>query len=124
MAKSCYRYYDWAGIQRYYDEGNGYLRCREKFGFAKDSWIKAIRCGRIPGAAKTVPSSTHSPRFQKPLHGQASLTREPGLLRNACEECGLAEWRGRPLTIQIDHRKGVNDDHRLQQPPDAVPQLP
>lgn len=39
--------YDWAEVQRYYDEGNGYAQCRERFGFAKDTWIKAIRRGSI-----------------------------------------------------------------------------
>jgi hypothetical protein len=39
--------YDWAEVQHYYDEGNGYAQCRERFGFAKDTWIKAIRRGSI-----------------------------------------------------------------------------
>ena len=111
MAKGCYRY-DWAVIQCYYDEGNGYLRCCEKFGFAKDTWIKAIRCGRIVVRPRQWPLE----RILQDSRSRYTVKRrllEAGLLRNACEECGLAEWRGRPLTIQIDHRNGVNDDHRL-----------
>jgi Zn finger protein HypA/HybF involved in hydrogenase expression len=37
-----------------------------------------------------------------------------GLLENRCEECGISEWLGRPLIIQIDHINGVRDDHRLE----------
>src|SRR6202035_1094650 len=37
-----------------------------------------------------------------------------GILKNVCEECGLFGWRGRPITIQLDHRNGIRDDHRLE----------
>lgn len=31
-----------------------------------------------------------------------------------CEECGLeGNWNGKPLSLQLDHKNGVNDDHRL-----------
>ena len=36
------------------------------------------------------------------------------LLPYACQECGISEWRGRPLVLQLDHRNGVGDDHRLE----------
>ena len=39
--------YDWPLIQRFHDDGNGYVACRKQFGFAKDSWLKSIRCGRL-----------------------------------------------------------------------------
>lgn len=32
----------------------------------------------------------------------------------ACLECGLAEWRGRPLVLHLDHINGVSDDNRLE----------
>ncbi len=41
------------------------------------------------------------------------LLRE-GLLRTECEQCGLSEWRGKPLSVHIDHINGVKDDHRLE----------
>ena len=37
-----------------------------------------------------------------------------GLLRDACYECGITEWRGRKLALQLDHVNGVGDDHRLE----------
>ena len=31
-----------------------------------------------------------------------------------CEECGLnGNWNGKPLSLQLDHKNGVNNDHRL-----------
>ena len=37
-----------------------------------------------------------------------------GLRDNRCEECGISEWRGRPLTLELHHRNGVRDDNRLE----------
>ncbi len=37
-----------------------------------------------------------------------------GLLENRCEECGLRDWLGERLTIQIDHINGIRDDYRLE----------
>lgn len=37
-----------------------------------------------------------------------------GLKEPRCEECGLAEWRGRPLSIAIHHVNGDGQDNRLE----------
>ncbi|WP_345043936.1 hypothetical protein [Arthrobacter methylotrophus] len=37
-----------------------------------------------------------------------------GLLRHECYECGLPPvWKGKPLTLQLDHVNGVNNDNRI-----------
>ncbi|MDP9067501.1 MAG: HNH endonuclease [Actinomycetota bacterium] len=41
------------------------------------------------------------------------LLRE-GLKEYRCELCGLTEWRGAPIPLELDHVNGVNDDHRLE----------
>jgi hypothetical protein len=43
------------------------------------------------------------------------LLRE-GLLENKCyaEGCGLTEWRGKPISLQLDHVNGNNFDHRIE----------
>jgi predicted RNA-binding Zn-ribbon protein involved in translation (DUF1610 family) len=41
------------------------------------------------------------------------LIRE-GLLKYLCAECGLSEWRGKPLSLHLDHINGINNDHRLK----------
>jgi Zn finger protein HypA/HybF involved in hydrogenase expression len=41
------------------------------------------------------------------------LLRE-GLKERRCESCGLDEWLGKPIAIEVDHANGVNDDHRLE----------
>jgi hypothetical protein len=43
------------------------------------------------------------------------LLRE-GLLEVKChgEGCGLTEWRGKPISLQLDHINGKNLDHRIE----------
>lgn len=37
-----------------------------------------------------------------------------GLLEYKCSECGnTGEWNNRPLVLQLEHRNGKHDDHRL-----------
>jgi hypothetical protein len=36
-----------------------------------------------------------------------------GLLANRCQACGITEWRGQLLNMQLDHVNGVKNDNRL-----------
>lgn len=53
------------------------------------------------------------------LHPQYPTTRlrnrliKDGLLEYKCESCGLCEWQGKPLTLELDHIDGDNTNHRL-----------
>lgn len=47
-------------------------------------------------------------------HLKKRLLKE-GLLRNECYECGaLPIWNGKPLTIQLEHINGTNNDNRIE----------
>ncbi len=37
-----------------------------------------------------------------------------GFKQERCEECGLSEWRRRPLTLALDHVNGDHTDNRLE----------
>lgn len=37
-----------------------------------------------------------------------------GLLREECYECSNLYWRGRKLSLQLDHKNGINDDNRIE----------
>ncbi len=37
-----------------------------------------------------------------------------GLKEKVCESCGLDEWRGQPISLELDHINGVNTDNRLE----------
>ena len=37
-----------------------------------------------------------------------------GLLKYECNECGnKGEWNGKPLTLQLEHKNGIHNDHRI-----------
>ncbi|HET9392519.1 MAG TPA: HNH endonuclease signature motif containing protein [Candidatus Rubrimentiphilum sp.] len=104
--------YNWDEIQAYYDLGNSWAVCREYFGFGGRTWQKA----RDRGAIRSRP-------VLKPLEillragNRSAIKRrllKEGILKNECSRCGISEWRGKPLSIQIDHINGINDDYRLE----------
>ena len=36
-----------------------------------------------------------------------------GLKENKCECCGISEWQGKPLSLDLHHLNGINNDNRL-----------
>jgi 5-methylcytosine-specific restriction endonuclease McrA len=36
------------------------------------------------------------------------------LKENRCEECGIKEWRGKPLNMELHHINGDGTDNRLE----------
>lgn len=39
---------------------------------------------------------------------------EEGLKEYKCECCGLTEWMGKPISLQLHHINGINNDNRLE----------
>jgi hypothetical protein len=37
-----------------------------------------------------------------------------GVLPYACDECGIGEWRGRRLALELDHVNGDSGDNRIE----------
>jgi AraC-like DNA-binding protein len=42
MQDRCAVRYDWAAIQRHYDEGHSVAECVKRFGFTRGAWFKAV----------------------------------------------------------------------------------
>lgn len=36
------------------------------------------------------------------------------LLTYQCYDCELTEWRGKPISLQLDHINGISNDHRIE----------
>jgi 5-methylcytosine-specific restriction endonuclease McrA len=107
------RRHNWAEVQAYYDAGASIRDCRVRLGFCAVSWTKAARRGEIKPWL-TVRSivdvlKSGSSRWCK----KAKLLRE-GYLTDRCARCGISEWRGERLVIQIDHINGVKNDWRIE----------
>lgn len=37
-----------------------------------------------------------------------------GLLKYECYECGISTWKGKKLSLQLDHINGTHNDHRIE----------
>jgi len=92
LQSRCNRRYDWVQVKAYYDEGHSIRECYAKFGFCAGSWV-----------ARSKHRSSIKRRLLKEGH-----------LENRCGRCGISIWCGKPISIQIDHINGVNDDYRLE----------
>ncbi len=95
------KHYDWNLIQEFYDLGNSRKACTMEFGFQSLAWDKAIARGDI------------IPRPRRGLEDVNPLSRrqiKKMLLRDGlpykCSICGIHEWEGMPLSLQLDHIDG------------------
>jgi transposase-like protein len=109
------RRYDWAEVQRYYDEGNSITACQLRFGFTRKTFMDAVKRGAAVSRPQAAPIATMLVRGQKRHRG--SLKRRllgAGLKTPNCEVCGIAEWRGQPLSLALHHVNGDGRDNRLE----------
>jgi hypothetical protein len=109
------RRYDWPAVQRFYDEGHSLRDCIARFGFSRQTWHAAVQRGAVLPRAYPMPieellvADTYRSRHNVKLR----LLRE-GLKKRRCERCGLAEWRGQPLSMALHHINGDGQDNRLE----------
>jgi 5-methylcytosine-specific restriction endonuclease McrA len=107
--------YDWQAIQAYHDAGNNITACMAKFGFARKSWYTSIEKGRLIPRDHRIPLEQLLTENSK--HARGHVKRRllaDGLIKNECSECGQGDtWNGKPLVMVMDHRNGVNNDHRI-----------
>ena len=97
--------YDWAAIRAYYEAGHSFIECRKRFGFSGGSWSKAIDRGDIMPREKGVGGYATRKAFKRRLV-------QEGLLGGCCAGCGISDWRGKPLVLELHHLNGKRDDHR------------
>jgi transposase-like protein len=113
---SCARRYDWAEIQRAHDEGMSMRACSRRFGFSPCSWSAAVKRGAIRPHPKKMPIEEllvdSRPQTNR-SHLKQRLLAE-GLKENACERCGISEWRGNDLSLALHHVNGSANDNRLE----------
>ena len=47
-------------------------------------------------------------------HGLKKRLLKENVKALRCEDCGLTEWKSQPIPLELHHRNGVNNDHRLE----------
>jgi DNA-binding CsgD family transcriptional regulator len=111
----CAKRYDWAEIQRYYDDGHSITECQEHFGFARASWAAARRRGAVVARTTKRPIEEYLVVGRRTnRHHLKNRLLDEGLKRRFCEECGTTEWRGRPVRLALHHINGDGLDNRLE----------
>lgn len=104
---------DWASVQAYYDEGYSLVRCMKRFRFSRGAWHKAVKRLQIRPRALGKPLTELLTDARSRTNIKRRLLRA-GMLENRCQLCGLTDWLGESLVVQIDHVNGIRDDHRLE----------
>jgi HNH endonuclease len=111
----CSRRYDWSEIQRFHDAGHTMRECMMRFGFSSKTWHDARARGAIVTRPARAPIERYLVKGRRVSrnHLKRRLLEE-GLMQERCEECGICEWRGRPLPLALHHVNGDGDDNRLE----------
>jgi transposase-like protein len=107
------RRYDWDVVQRYYDAGHTVQDCVRRFGFSRSSWSKAVKRGDVVARPQEMPIDELLAASRSRVNLKRRLI-SAGLLRTQCEHCGIHEWQGMPLSLQLHHINGVRNDNRLE----------
>ena len=109
------RRYDWAAVQRFYDQGHTISECEQQFGFARSTFMEAVVRGALVSRPHAAPLGTYLVRGRRVNrhHLKGRLITE-GLKTNRCETCGISEWRGEPLSMALHHINGDGLDNRLE----------
>lgn len=104
--------YDWRVVQEYYDKGNSRQDCLLKFGMDQSSWTKAVSAGYLISHGKWWGRLIPYDQILHPHNIKKRLIRD-GKLDYRCLWCGISEWRGERLSLQIDHIDGDTKNNNL-----------
>lgn len=111
--------YDWPIIQEYYNSSELVTRanCLEKFNITSGAWTLAVKTGKI--IPKYIVSLTSEQVFcENSQVARSSLKKfieKEAFLEKKCSICqNEGNWLGNPLTLEIDHINGINNDNRRE----------
>jgi hypothetical protein len=106
---------DWSAVQEAHDQGLSVRACAEKFGFHTGSWSKAVQRGAIKPHSHVIPIEELLVKGRRTGrdHLKARLVKA-GLKENRCEICGITDWLGELLNMQLHHRNGDGTDNRIE----------
>lgn len=79
--------------------------------FRGQGWSRGLR--RPSTRVKPLEEILVEGSTAKSGHVRQRLLRA-GLKQPRCEMCGLAEWRGDPISLELDHINGDHTDNRLE----------
>lgn len=111
------RRYEWGDVQRAIDKEDLSMRqCVDRFGFCRATWYEAVKRGDIVPRPVKIPIEdllVVGRKGTSRTHLKSRLIGE-GLKENRCEVCGINEWQGRALSMELHHVNGDGEDNRLE----------
>jgi hypothetical protein len=109
------RRYDWAKVQRYYDLGHSISECQLRFGFARKTFMDAVKRGDLITRPHSAPIEIYLVKGRRTnrTHLKQRLLAA-GLKENRCERCGIESWLGEPLSMALHHVNGDGLDNRIE----------
>jgi DNA-binding CsgD family transcriptional regulator len=109
------RRYDWEAIRRAYESGLSVRDCGQVFGFSTAAWTSAAKRGLVVPRPNAMPLDDLLVVGRRTGRGHLKQRLiKAGLKENRCEECGITEWRGKPLNMALHHVNGDSIDNRLE----------
>ena len=72
--------------------------------------------GKTHAWAKKIPTKdilVESSSYNDTNKLRIRLIRE-GIFEAKCYGCNLTEWRGRPISLELEHKNGIRSDNRLE----------
>ena len=108
------RRYDWESILAQSCAGTSFDELISQYGFSRYAFYEAARRRRILLRPATIPIEQLLVigRRTGREHLKRRLVAE-GLKENRCEICGIVDWQGRPLKMQLHHVNGDGTDNRI-----------
>jgi hypothetical protein len=111
----CARRYDWSEVQQAVDAGLSVRECMARFGFTSSAWGKAVERGAVTPREWITPIEELLVRGRRRGRGHLKdRLLKAGLKENRCELCGITEWNGKPLSMELHHVNGDGKDNRLE----------
>lgn len=109
------RRYDWKAVQAYLEAGHTVTEACQEFGCSRQAFHEAKRRGLLVTQPRSAPIEVYLVAGRRTSrHHLKGRLLSAGLKEARCEECGVAEWRGRPLFLSLHHINGDGTDNRLE----------
>jgi predicted DNA-binding protein YlxM (UPF0122 family) len=109
------RRYDWEAIRAFYEAGHSARECWANFGVSRQAWSDAVKRGVIKPRPRLEPiEGLLAVGRRRTRHHVKQRLLAAGLKQGHCESCGITEWLGEPIPLELHHVNGHGLDNRLE----------
>jgi len=109
------RRYDWDAIRSFYEQGHSMTECLTEFGVSRQAWAHAVERGTISPRPRLEPiQDLLAMGRRRNRHHVKQRLFAAGLKDERCESCGITEWRGAPISLELHHLNGKGLDNRIE----------